>query len=215
MAGEDLLNIIPELKKTIEYIATIVASGVIGNRFDSWFVHLYYHQKQRLISWLHEWQLTNDDKQIIESTEEMKVLFSHVTSNVANEMFEQKLLLWPSITESLLRNKHFEFSEKQYFINLFSKLEPFTIHFLAKLEFEGPIDYNRVFPKDSGYIPPLGNPDLSLYLGQLQSSTAGVTQLYNDTENAKSYIRITPLGSHFMEFISNSSKEKIEQLSRE
>jgi len=212
MPDADLINLLPEIKNAIEYIGAAATGGIIGNRFDSWFVTLYYHQKQRLLSWVRGWQITEEDKQAIEADEHLKVLFSQVTSSVASEIFDRKLLIWPSVTESLLRNKKFEFNEKQYFISLFIKLDPFTIHYLAKLAFEGSIDYYKVFPNNDKKKPPLGDADLGLYLGQLQSATAGITEVVNDTKNLKVYLEISELGRHFIDFIANSSAEKIEQM---
>lgn len=214
MVEQDLVKLLPEIKTAIEYVGAAATGGIIGNRFDNWFMNLYYHEKQRIISWLKGWELSETDKLTIESSEEMKFLFSQVTSSVANEIFEKKILLWPVITESLLRNKQFEFNEKQYFINLFLKTDPFTIHYLAKLDIEGPINYTRVFPNNENNKPSLGHEDLGLYLGQLQSAYAGTTDLYNDEDLGTTVIKISSLGKHFIDFISNSSKEKLEEMSR-
>jgi hypothetical protein len=204
------MELLPEIKRAIEFIAAAATGGVIGNRVDNWFVNLYYHEKNRIINWLNGWVLSHEDKLKIEKNENLKILFSQLISNVANETFEKKLLIWPSITESLLRNEDFKFDEKQYFISLFIKLDTFTINYLAKLYFSGPIDYQVVFPANKMNKPLLGENNFGMYLGQLQSSTSGMTDMYS--ENNSTLIKISDLGKNFMDFISNSSMEKIKQM---
>lgn len=203
MQGSEIINILPELKSVIEYVGAAATGGIIGNRF----VNLYYHEKQRILRWVQSWTLTQADREVIDNNEEIRLLFSQVTSSVANEIFEKKILIWPLITESLLRNQEFEFNEKQYFINLFLRTDPFTIHYLAKLDIEGPIDYSTVFPNNDTNRPPLGHQDIGLNLGQLQSAYSGTTDLVYDGTETK--IKISELGKRFLYFISNSSKKEI------
>jgi len=199
----------PEIQKAIEFVAVATASGIIGNRVDSWFVNLYYHEKSRILSWLRSWTLTEEDKKMINENEQLKILFSQITSNVANEIFEEKLLIWPTITESLLRNKKYKFKKKQYFINLFIKLDVATINYLAHLKFNGKIVSAKVFPTNEFHKPKIDSKDFSFYLGQIQSANTGLTDLYH--KNHKSYIKISELGEQFIDFISNSSKKKLNQ----
>lgn len=92
-------NFSPEVQNAIRFVAGAAAGGAIGNRVDSWFVNLYYHEKVRISAWLKSFTITEADKALINSDEKTKILFSQVTSSVANEIFEQKLLIWPTITE--------------------------------------------------------------------------------------------------------------------
>lgn len=202
----------PEIQKTIEFIAVATASGLIGNRADSWFVNLYYHEKSRILSWLRSWSLTEEDKKLINENEELKILFSQITSNVANEIFEEKLLIWPTITESLLRNKKYKFKKKQYFINLFIKLDTFTINYLAHLKFKGEIISTVVFPNNELHKPSTDSEDFGFYLGQIQSAGAGLTDMYSKELNT--YFKISELGEEFIDFISNSSHKKIKAMAK-
>ena len=208
-----MTELLPEIKQAIEFVAAAATGGLIGNRVDGWFVNLYYHEKQRILSWIRSWTLTESDKEAINNDEKLKILFSQVTSSVANEIFDQKLLIWPTITESLLRNNAFSFDKKQYFISLFLKLDPFTIHFLATLCFKGHIEYEEVFPGHrENKKPSITDKAFSFYLGQLQSAFAGTTDLFYDDKKQIHYIKISDLGSQFIDFISNSSQEKIKEI---
>lgn len=201
-----------EIQKAIEFIAIATTSGLIGNRADAWFVNLYYHEKSRILSWLRSWTLTEEDKKLINENEELKILFSQITSNVANEIFEEKLLIWPTITESLLRNKKYKFKKKQYFISLFIKLDKFTINYLAHLKFKGEIESTTVFPNNEYHKPETDSEDFGFYLGQIQSASAGLTDMYN--KDSKTYFKISDLGDQFIDFISNSSMKKIKKLAK-
>lgn len=200
----------PEIQKAIEFVAVTAASGIIGNRIDSWFVNLYYHEKARILSWLRSWSLTEEDKKRINENEQLKILFSQITSNVANEIFEEKLLIWPTITESLLRNKKYKFKRKQYFINLFIKLDTFTINYLAHLKFNGEIVSTEVFPNNELHKPKIDSKKFGFYLGQIQSANTGLTDMYH--KDGKAYLKISELGEQFIDFISNSSKKKIKSI---
>jgi len=200
----------PEIQQTITFIATATASGIIGNRADSWFVNLYYHEKSRILAWIREWSLTEDDKRTINKNEKLKILFSQITSNVANEIFDEKLAIWSSITESLLRNKKYKFEKKQYFINLFIKLDTFTINYLVNLIVKGPIISTEVFPYNEFNKPNIKDPNFGFYLGQIQSASTGLTDMYSDKNNT--YFKISELGKEFIDFISNSSENKIKSM---
>lgn len=200
----------PEIQKAIEFVAVAATSGIIGNRVDSWFVNLYYHEKSRILSWLRSWTLTEDDKKLINENEQLKILFSQITSNVANEIFEEKLLIWPSITESLLRNKKYKFKKKQYFISLFIKLDTFTINYLAHLKFKGDIVSTTIFPNNKFHKPKTGSKDFTFYLGQMQSVGAALTDMYH--KDGEAYVKISELGEQFIDFISNSSEKNIKSM---
>ncbi|WP_029286708.1 hypothetical protein [Pedobacter sp. R20-19] len=131
IAPNEFTQLLPEVQDALKFLSITVASGILGNRADAWSMNLYYHQKQRLLKWVNAWKLSDEDRRVIDQDENVRILFSQVTSTVADEIFDKKLLLWPIITESLLRNKNFEFNEKQYFIKEFTKLDPFGIDFLA------------------------------------------------------------------------------------
>jgi len=88
-------------------------------------------------------------------------MFSQITSSVANEIFEEKLLIWPSITESLLRNQSIEFDKKQFFINLFIKLDIHTLDFLSKLYFDGKMNYQIIFPDNKAGKPSVNDKDFT------------------------------------------------------
>ena len=212
MSDINLSNLLPELKNAIEFVGATATAGIIGNRIDGWFVNLYYHEKKRITSWLSSWKLSEADKQQINDDEKLKIMFSQVTSNVANEIFEQKLLIWPTITESLLRNKKFEFDKKQYFINLFIKLDTFTINFLGVLYVQKKMDYYRVFPENKYNKPEIEDENFGYYLGQLQSAFVGTTTMYSDESDNKTYLKLSDLGEEFIEFISDSSIEKIKRI---
>ena len=206
-------QLIPEIKSVIEFLSAAIATGVVGNRADSWFMSLYYHQRKRLINWVSAWKMSDEDRQLIENDEDVKILFSQVTATVADEIFNKKLLLWPTITESLLRNKNFEFNEKQYFINQFMKLDPFAIHYLAKLEVDGAINVEKVFPTNKPeFRPELGSDDFPLFLGQLQNSANGL--MAQRQIGSRSEFMISKLGSRFLDFISNSSLDKINEMAQ-
>ena len=200
-------ELLPDIQKAIEFVAVAATGGVIGNRVDHWFVNLYYHEQQRLLQWLRSWVISDADKKQINNNEKLKILFSQVTIGVANEIFDQKLLIWPIITESLLRNSNFEFDKKQYFISLFLKLEPFTIHYLATLYIDGPIPISEVFGKKENHEPE----NLGYNLGQLQSAFTGTTEMTTRADKI-SCLGITVFGREFIEFISNSSIAKIKEM---
>lgn len=110
----------------------------------------------------------------------------------------------------MLRNENYSFDKKQYFINLFVKAEPFTINYLAKLYFLGAIASNVVFPDNNLHKPEINDANFGLYLGQLQSAYTGITDMYQ--ANGTTMIKISDLGKEFIDFISNSSMEKIKKM---
>jgi len=56
----------------------------------------------------------------------------------------------------------------------------------------------------------LGSKDFSLYLGQLQNASNGFMAFI--TVDNTTYIRISEFGSKFIDFISNSSLERIKEM---
>lgn len=203
-------EILPEIKDTLQFIGSAAAGGVIGNRVDSWFANLYFHERHRILKWLQYFKLTDDDKDKINNDEQLKIMFSQITSSVANEIFEEKLLIWPSITEGLLRNQLIEFDKKQFFINLFIKLDIHTLGFLSKLYFDGKINYQIIFPNNKVHKPGINDKDFTYYLGQMQSVSTGMTDMIS--EDGYTYIQISDFGKEFIDFISNSSKENLKNI---
>ena len=203
-------EILPEVQKSIEFISTAAAGGVIGNRVDSWFTNLYFHEQHRILKWLQFFKLTDKDKSKINNDEQLKLMFSQITSSVANEIFDQKLLIWPNITENLLRNESLKINKKQFFINLFIKLDVFTLEFLSKLYFDGKIKYEIIFPNNKINKPDINDESFVYYLGQIQSLSTGMTDMISDEH--QTYVQISDLGKEFIDFISNSSKENLEKI---
>jgi len=203
-------EILPEIQKSLEFIGSAAAGGVIGNRVDSWFTNLYFHERHRILKWLEYFRLTENDKNKIYSDEDLKIMFSQIISSVASEIFEEKLLVWPTITESLLRNDTIKFEKKQFFINLFIKLDVHTLKFLSKLYFDGRMKYETIFPNTKTNKPNIDDENFIYYLGQMQSLSAGMTDAIS--ENHQTYIQISELGKEFIDFISKSSKENLEDI---
>ena len=48
---KELISMSPMLADFIKYVAITGVSGVIGNRFDSWFNSLFHHQRKNIVSW--------------------------------------------------------------------------------------------------------------------------------------------------------------------
>lgn len=201
-------EILPEIRQSLEFIGNAAIGGIIGNRFDSWFLNLYFHEKERILKWLEFFKLSDIDKAKINSDKNLKIMFSQVTSSVANEIFEEKLFIWPSITESLLRNEVISFDKKQFFINLFIKIDVHTLKFLSKLYFEGRMHYEIIFPNNKLSKPNIDEENFSYYLGQMQSVSSGMTDMFS--ENSQTFIQISALGREFIDFISNSSQENLQ-----
>lgn len=204
-------EILPEIQKTLEFVGTAAAGGVVGNRVDSWFTNLYYHERHRILKWLEFFKLSESDKMKINNNNQLKIMFSQITSSVANEIFDEKLLIWPRITESLLRNETIKFDKKQFFISLFIKLDLHTLKFLSKLYFEGRMKYEVVFPNNKANKPNVDDETFTYYLGQMQGLTVGMTDMIS--EDHQTYVQISEFGKEFIDFISNSSKESLESLS--
>lgn len=203
-------EILPEIQNSLQFIGNAAAGGIIGNRVDSWFTNLYFHERHRILSWLQYFKVTEDDKNKINNNEHLKIMFSQVTSSVANEIFEEKLLIWPSITESLLRNESIEFDRKQFFINLFIKLDIHTLAYLSKLYFDGKMKYQTIFPDNKINKPNIDNNDFTYYLGHMQSVSTGMTDMVSD--DVQTYVQISEFGREFINFISNSSKENLKNI---
>lgn len=202
-------EILPEIQNSLEFIGTAAVGGVIGNRIDSWFTNLYFHERHRILKWVQSFKLNENDKYKINNSEELKIMFSQITSSVANEIFEEKLLIWPTITENLLRDESIKFHKKQFFINLFIKLDNHTLEFLSKLYFDGKMEYETIFPNNKVNKPSINDKNFTYYLGQMQSVSTGMTDMISEED--QTYVDISELGREFIDFISNSSKENLEQ----
>lgn len=199
----------PYLKEILSYVATAAAGGVIGNRVDAWFMSLFYHQRRRLVNWIENWKPEVEDiKYLIEDTE-IQMLFSNIIAEISNEINDKKFLLWPEITDSIIRRKHLSIDEKQYYVSLFRRLDTFSLQYLAILSVDEKIEYFKVF-NDSGDQPDLGNEKHVFYLGQLQCASTGLTVMKSDSK--QTFLYLTQLGKDFVDFISNESNEKIKLL---
>lgn len=195
----------PYLKDALGYVATAAAGGVIGNRVDTWFMSLFYHQRKRLIDWLNSWKPEIGDIKALVEDESLRILFSKVIADISNEIYDTKLLLWPEITDSIIRDKKMPLDKKQYFISLFNRLDVFTIKYIAILYVQSGLEYENIFNID-GMQPDLGSEKHLLFLGQIQCATTGLTDF---TKDGKNVFFLTQLGREFVDFISDESKNKI------
>lgn len=194
-------SLTPEIQKTLEYIGSAATGGIIGNRADNWFMGLFYHQRKRILDWIKIWNPNTSDLNEMLESEELRILFSKIIYDVSNEMDSKKLELWPFITDSVVRNKYIPIDKKKYYISLFNKLDSFALEYLAILYNRVTISQEDIF-NTSGEQPQLGSFKHTLYLGQLQCSTTGLTDF---TRDSKSNFYLTELGKEFVDFIANNS----------
>ena len=196
----------PYLKEVLGYIATAAAGGLIGNRADAWFMSLFYHQRKRLVDWINNWNPEIEDVKYLIQNKEIQMLFSNVIADISNEINDKKFLLWPEITDSIIRRKHLSLDKKQYYISLFKRLDTFSLQYLVALSLNKKIEYFNVFNK-SGDQPDVGSKKHIFYLGQLQCASTGLTVMKNDSN--QTFLYLTQLGRDFIDFISNESNEKL------
>ncbi len=195
----------PYLQDTVKFIAAAAAGGVIGNRVDNWFMSLFYHQRRRIIDWIDTWNPDIKDIQVLMEDDKLRILFSKVFADISNEISDTKVLLWPAITDSIIRRQEIAIDKKQYFISLFNRFDAFTLKYLASLYFERELDYFQVF-NESGDQPDNGSTKHAFFLGQLQCVTTGLTDI---TRVQPSKLFLTQLGKEFVDFISDESKNKL------
>ena len=198
-------DLTPSLKDALSFFATTAVSGLIGNRVDAWFMSLFYHQRRRISDWLISWNPNIIDLQALNEDEKLRTLFSKVFADISNEINDTKFLLWPEITDSIIRRQEITIDKKQYFIALFNKFDAFTLKYLATLYFEKELDYFQVF-NESGDQPDNGSRKHAFFLGQLQCVTTGLTDI---TRVQPSKLFLTQLGREFVDFISDESKNKL------
>lgn len=198
----------PYLKDALKYIGTAAVGGFIGNRADQWFMSLFYHQRKRLIKWLDDWNPSIEDIKDLLEDENLRLLFSKAIADISNEMNESKLLLWPDITDSIVRKKEIPFDQKEYFISLFNRLDTFSIKYLATLYTQNNVPYDNVFNL-TGEQPQLGSAKHIFFLGQLQCATSGLTDF---TKTHPMSFFLTNLGKEFIDFIADKSKDKLSSI---
>jgi hypothetical protein len=138
----------------------------------------------------------------------LRMLFSKITSDISNEMDETKLRLWPTITDSIIRNKELTFDKKQVFISIFNRLDGFSLKYLATLYNIGKIDYKEIFNMD-GSESEMGTLKHSYNLAQLQCLPCGLVGLKS---GAETYMYLTSFGKEFIDFVSNKSQEYIDNI---
>lgn len=203
-------DLTPYLQDALKYIGSAAVGGVIGNRADTWFMSLFYHQRRRLVQWLEGWNPEIHDIQTLNEDEHLRLLFSKAVADISNEMSEEKLLLWPTITDSILRKTEIPFDKKQYFVSLFNRLDSFTVIYLATMYKEGEIAYDLVFNME-GPQPDADSNKHLFYLAQIQCATTGLVE-FTRTQPLKLYL--TAQGKEFLDFVSGESHQKIQSLAR-
>jgi|GEM_PF-5607829 len=199
----------PYLREVLGYVATAAAGGVIGNRADAWFMSLFYHQRRRLVDWIDNWKPEIEDIKCLVENTEIQMIFSNIIANISNEINDKKILLWPEITDSIIRRKQLSIDKKQYYVSLFKRLDTFSLQYLATLSVDKRIEYAQVF-NNSGEQPDIGSEKHTFYLGQLQCASTGLTVMTSDSE--QTFFCLTHMGKDFIDFISNESNEKIKLL---
>jgi hypothetical protein len=183
----------PYLQEILKYVALTGAGGIIGNRLDSWFVSLFYHQRKNIVDWLDDWSPKLEDLDVLSQDEKLRHIFSVILSSVSNEIFKEKLKGWGKIADSVIRNKELSFDKKRYFMSCYSRFDSLTIQYLLKL-YQKPISPEDLYGKE-GY-PPKGNTEYEKnFIGQLNSVTCGFAVVANNG------IGLSDLGKEFINFI--------------
>jgi len=200
----------PQVQESIKFVAAAAVGGVVGNRADTWFMSLFYHQKVRLLNWIKKWNPQKEDIECIEADEKIKLLFSHIVKEISNEADDNKFMLWPKITDSIIRKKEIELDLKQHYLTLFKRLDSFAIQYLANLYFEGSMDIDGIF-NNSSELPDVGDKKHIYCIGQLQCATTGLTTLSNSQPTK---IKITKFGKQFIDFVSNESNDLLMKLGK-
>ena len=190
-----------ELTPYVKHIVSTVADGIIGNRGDAWFTSLLYHQKKRFLNWINNWQPKENDIATLLKNDDLKILFSNMINNILNEISDEKLLIWPMVTDSLVRNKNLDINLKQLFISYFIKLDAFSIKYLAYLKFNDGIIYSDLVDINLGPLP-LNHVNYTNYLGHLQCVNTGLI-FFCSTSNK---YKLSELGLQFIDFVSEYSK---------
>lgn len=208
---ENVYNeLLPAIQKGLEFVFESAFAGVIGNQADNWFSNLFFYQQQRLQNWISYWEPNKNDLLIINSDERVKELFSKITKEVSDELFADKIIMWANITDTVIRNKEYDFDKKLYYTNLLIKLEPFVIHYMATLYVKNGLSYNIVFPNRK--FPRLGYKHFNYYLSQNICKDLAFTLIYMHDDD--SIIRLTEFGKDFIDFVGGASLDKINELAR-
>jgi hypothetical protein len=205
MQPEIIFNeLTPYLQEAFKYVAGAAAGGVIGNRVDSWFMSLFYYQRKNITQWLSSWHPSIEDLKLISKNEPVRMLFSKAFHDISQETFEKKLILWPQVTNSIVRNHQVPFDKKQYFTQVYSSLHTYSLKYLATLSQQGLL-FAEVFG-DKGDFPSEDSDRFQHYLGQMQCLSLGFTMMDNT-----GFI-LSPLGKDFIDFISDHSWKKLQDL---
>lgn len=206
------MNLSSQEQKIIEFIVTAITSGIIGNRADVWLQNLYNHEKIRFIKWIKNWTLTDEDQKLLNQNENYKILFSQITKNVTNEIYDEKLIIWSMLTLSFLRDEKYDFDKKQFFINLFTRIDKASLYFLSELTIKKKIDYYIIFPHNELKKPSIKANNFSLYLGYLLIHDSGLIDMISKDNTV--YFRLSELGNEFLDFITYSTKEHIKNIQK-
>lgn len=192
----ELAKMTPQMVDKIKYVAVAGVSGLIGNRFDAWFVSLFYHQKKNIVNWLKSQKITESDLKEIIDDEQIRHVFSSILKNVSDEIFEEKIKGWGKITDSVIRNKDIELNKKCYFINCYVSLDVISIEYLLKIKMHGGLSSNDIYGAD-GYPPKSNTQYEKNFIGQMNTVIKGLV-----AANTQGII-LTDLGKEFLDFIGD------------
>jgi hypothetical protein len=195
---------LPEALPVLNEVAFMIIGGVIGNRADaavmSWYRSRFKYEQDNFLGWLEKWNPSSEDLEYIASNPKIARLVGYQVKAVMDEMFEEKLKVWPQIAMAVVANKQMEYDKKLDFILLFNALEIPVLEFMARLSVAKQIPLEKIMRSK--------DPDSKDYRDLISVTHLAHMGLLHDKHREGSdgisggtVAKLTSRGQDFMDFI--------------
>lgn len=191
------------VETSLIYIADAVATTIIGEASlngVAWFRSLFRHQQYNVNYWLENWNPTTDELMLILQDDNLSKIFSYKTLMISNEMYEEKLKIWPRISMSIVNNEVPEFDKVVQFVKLFESFDPSVLYFLGKVSSNGFLPHIEIV-NERGQLEHHNPQKYSKYIAYTKCALEGL--LYLD----KNKIMLTDFGRELLNFIKTEYEE--------